>query len=127
MAEREAHLEQARLNRRFAEEMHQRALDTSDNFYLQWSVTAAFYSSLHCIEARLAAVGLHSQGHGDRDTKMGRVCPDHVYTAHNLLRDFSEEARYSLGSFEPTWVRMVVLGKYLPQVTRYVHLDEVTK
>ena len=54
---------------------------------------------------------------------MGRVCPDYVYTAHNLLRDFSQEARYLLGQFQPIWVRSVVLDKYLAQVTRYVQLD----
>lgn len=124
MPDREAHLEQARQNRKLAEELHRRGLDTGENAYLQWAITAAFYCSVHCIEARLAEIGLHSQNHADRDTKMGRVCPTHVYTAHNLLRDFSQEARYLLGTFQPTWVRMVVLEKYLAQVTRYVNLGD---
>jgi len=126
VSDRDAHLEQARLNRRIAEEMLQRAIDTGDNVYCQWAVTAAFYCSVHCIEAHLDTVGLHSQHHGDRDTKMGRHCPTHVYTAHNALRDFSHEARYLIATFSPTWVRMVVLNKYLSQVTRFAHLDQVT-
>lgn len=123
MADREAHLEQARNNRKVAVEMLQRGIDTGENVYLQWAVTAAFYCSVHCIEAHLSTLGLHSQHHGDRDTKLGEHCPNYVYTAHNALRDFSTEARYLLATFTPTWVRMVVLEKYLGQVSRFVHLE----
>lgn len=97
--------------------MLQRGIETGDNVYLQWAVTAAFYCSVHCIEAHLAGQGLHSQHHGDRETKMGEHCPNHIYAAHGMLQDFSTEARYLVGTFTPTWVRMVVLEKYLAQVT----------
>ena len=126
MAARDAHLEQARSNRRLAEDLYQRALETHDNVYAQWAVTCAFYCSVHCIEAKLADLGLHSQHHGDRDTKIGRNCPNNVYAAHNMLRDFSQEARYLLGRFSRGRVRSVVLEKYLAQVTRYVHLDDTS-
>jgi uncharacterized protein (UPF0332 family) len=120
---RDAHLEQARANRRIAEELLQRAIETGDNAYVQWTVTTAFYCSVHCIEAHLDTLGLHSQHHGDRDTKMSQNCPNEVYTAHNALRDFSQEARYLIAAFSANWAQNVVMEKYLGRITRFVHLD----
>jgi uncharacterized protein (UPF0332 family) len=122
VAGRDAHVEQARNNRRLAEELLNLGTGTGENLYLQWAVTAAFYASVHCIEAHLATQQLHSQHHKDRETKMGVHCPVPICTAHSMLQDFSTEARYLLGTFDANWVQTVVLNKYLARITRFVQI-----
>jgi hypothetical protein len=74
-------------------------------------VTAAFYSAVHCIEAHLADLGLHSVDHLDRGALMrdhNVAVPADVYRAYNRLRNRSQAARYGLRFFSTGEVRSVL-------------------
>lgn len=123
MAQRAAHLEQARENRRVAE----LALSTwpDDPTVRQWAVTMAFYCAVHCVEAYLADRGQHSLNHRHRDQLLSELAigfPADARDAYEQLKQWSEGARYLPRSFTFDQVRVYVLGATLPEVTAVVGL-----
>jgi uncharacterized protein (UPF0332 family) len=84
---RDAHLEQARASREFAEQLVRDR--PSDPVALQWAVTAAFYCALHCLQAHLLARGMNPRTHMARDRLLASPAsgvPDDVYAAYEALK-----------------------------------------
>ncbi|HEV8638203.1 MAG TPA: hypothetical protein VG370_28660 [Chloroflexota bacterium] len=88
-------------------------------------MTAAFYCAVHCIEAHLAGFGEHSDHHADRN----RAIHDRRFgidrdtrRAYRVLYNWSLQARYLMGRFDRRDVEHLILGQYLPRVTRLVGL-----
>jgi hypothetical protein len=123
MASRARHLEQARQNRRIAQQL----LDTwsTDPYAAQWAVTAAFYCALHCVEAYLADQGVHSLNHDHRnqnlfDPSLG--IPIDVRDAYEQLKQWSQHARYDQRLFQQAHVRTLVVDLMLRQITDWAGL-----
>jgi hypothetical protein len=119
----EEHLHQARANRSFAAHLLESQAD--DVTALQWAVTAAFYSAVHCMESYFITRGLAHQTHTDRAqamTDIGNRVPGTVYFAYRELRRRSEGGRYYLRHFTRREVREM-LEAYLPVVAGFVKLD----
>ena len=117
------HRDKAQRNRDFAEQLLQ--FNATNPTFLEWAVTAAFYCSVHCIEAYLATFGLHSGTHVQRETFMAQPAygvPDDVFAAHRQLKEWSIQSRYRMRHFSEAVVRQTVLGRFLPVVTRFVGL-----
>jgi hypothetical protein len=115
------HLEQSRRNLRHAE----RLLDEhgDDPTAVQWSVTAAFYCAVHCLQAHLVRQGFDPRNHMKRaeaiaDPATGVPLP--VQFAYELLKQRSEGARYRLAEFDAEMVRRRILGHYLAMITAFV-------
>jgi len=120
---RDAHLEQARANRDFAEQLLQDR--PSDPVSLQWAVTAAFYCALHCLQAHLLARGMNPRTHMARDRLLAGAAsgvPDDVYAAYEALKQRSEGARYRMWGLTADRVREDILDGYLAKVTEFVGL-----
>lgn len=118
----EDHFSQARSNRNFAEQLLG-LTDSPDTTLCQWAVTAAFYCSVHCIEAYLdQEQRIHSKNHADRERHLVAWVPPPVHAAHERLKDFSQAARYDLAIYPVAFVRATVFDKYLARVTRFVKL-----
>lgn len=124
MGARDLHLEQARSNRAHLRRLLAMYSQDIDPNVLRWAVTAAFYSAVHCIEAELESNNLHSGTHRDRAALMKRVgVPPEIRRAYELLKDFSEDARYRIATFEVYWVRETIVDKYLDRIVRWAKLD----
>jgi HEPN domain-containing protein len=115
------HLEQARRNLAHAEQLLTEHGD--DPTAVQWTVTAAFYCAVHCIQAHLIKQGYDPQTHVKRaeaiaDPNVG--VPPAVQTSYELLKQRSEKAHYRLAEFDGEIVRRRILGHYLKVVTAFV-------
>jgi uncharacterized protein (UPF0332 family) len=120
---RDAHLEQARANREFAEYLLRHR--PSDPVAVQWAVTAAFYCALHCLQAHLLARGMDPRTHVARDRLLASPAsgvPNDVYVAYEALKQRSEAARYRMRRFTAERVRREILSGYLASVTSFVGL-----
>ncbi len=92
---------------------------------MQWAVTAAFYSALHCLQAHLLVHGMHPRTHLTRDRLLSDPAygvPDDVYAAYEALRQRSEGARYRMQRFTADRVRQEILAGYLAKVMAFVGL-----
>jgi uncharacterized protein (UPF0332 family) len=120
---RDAHLDQARINREFVEDLLRDR--PADPAAMQWAVTAAFYCALHCLQAHLLARGMSPRTHVARDRLLASPAsgvPDDVYAAYEALKQRSEGARYGLRRFTADRVRREILDGYLARVTAFVGL-----
>ena len=79
--------------------------------YLDWAITALFYSSVHYVDAglhehrtRRDPSGIHPESHEERTSAVQRNFP-RIYRQFRYLKDRSEDARYRLMSFTPQEVR----------------------
>jgi len=96
---------------------------TNDQPLINWAVTVAFYSAVHCIEAELANHALHPRNHKERSDCMQSVgLPSEVCLAYDILKDLSEQSRYAMRDFDPVVVDRSVLNHYLPRVAALVGL-----
>jgi hypothetical protein len=123
MAGRANHLRQARANFAHAEWLLHTA--RSDPICVQWAVTVAFYSALHCIEAHLADRGIHCDTHFQRQRTLREpraAIPRGARIQYHQLKDWSEQARYYLRQFRPEMVEQTILNQHLREVTSFVGL-----
>jgi hypothetical protein len=119
VASKEVHLEQARVNRKLAEELLARGRETGDQACIDWSVTVAFYSALHIIEAHLAVHGFQPRHHWQRSTMLAAINADaDMVLAYEILHDMSEQTRYHARHYDALVVERIVFGNYLPRVER---------
>ena len=95
---------------------HQRKAEHDERFvstfdltttpYLDWAITALFYSGLHYIEAYFATRGVHSADHRTRDSAVQRdVNIKQLYSDYSELKNFSINARYYMVGFTTDDVR----------------------
>jgi hypothetical protein len=75
-------------------------LKAANPVFHEWAAVGLFYSSLHYLEAYLAFLGEHPEGHAER----GRAFQDHsalvpVWNDYRMLKDYSEDARYRCVAF----------------------------
>ena len=88
MPNKKEHLVKARHNEDFVD-----SLDIATTKFLDWAVTALFYSGVHYIEAYFSLRNIHSPDHRSRDSDVRR---DPVL--RTLYRDFSELKNYSMNA-----------------------------
>lgn len=98
MASKDAHLKQAAHN----EKLYSQLLNTQ---FLDWAVTAIFYSGLHYFDGYLAAKSVdprlaHPPTHDVRTPLVARESNlRHIYSNYRRLKDESEAARYRVKHF----------------------------
>lgn len=98
MASKDAHLKQAAHN----ESLYSQLVDTQ---FLDWAVTAIFYSGLHYVDGYLATKSLgpkhaHPPTHDVRTPLVARESNlKHIYSNYRRLKDESEAARYRVKYF----------------------------
>jgi len=100
------YLEKARGNRAHAEWLFSTL--PNDQFALQWTVTAAFYSALHGVSAYLLALGVQVSNHTARAKALGDPAngvPPDVLVAYRRLEAQSRQARYMHSTFTGQRVR----------------------
>jgi hypothetical protein len=117
------HLDQARRNRDLAEEPL--AHSSADATHVQWAVTAAFYSALHCMQRYLIPRGRDPQSHAARGNDIADLAngvPMDVQWAYVRLEQLSRKVRHRLGAFAPSFVRQRVLDDLLETITDFVNL-----
>jgi hypothetical protein len=111
VASRARHVEQARHKRRIAEQLL--ATWPTDEYAAQWAIVAAFYAAVHCAEAFLDDLGLHSLDHDDRERLLADHnvgFPEDARDAYDQLKQWSTHARYGLRTFRADYVRAFALG-----------------
>lgn len=121
---RAAHRREAQRNRDLAESLLRGA--KGNEFQLRWSVTAAFYASVHAVESHLSARQLMSSSHRTRDDLIANGSngvPVDVWRAHQKLKSYSEAARYLFGRFKAHEVREKVLDRRLAAVLRFASIQ----
>lgn len=99
MASEQAHLAQARHNEAFLG-----SFDLATTPYLDWAVTAIFYSALHYIRAlaaRYRITNISTYGEMDRLFQRVSLFRQHqwVYQDYRQLKDDSRAARYDMRKF----------------------------
>ena len=105
MPSKQEHLNKAEHNERFA---NQFTLNTTP--YLDWVVTAFFYSAIHFVEAYLATISRHSTDHRVRDSDMQRNPKLRtIYDEYSNLKNDSTNARYYTYSFKPTAISLTTI------------------
>lgn len=89
---------------------------------LCWTVTAAFYSALHLVHARLALRGIHPTSHRGPGGTLTLVRIEDEFapirTDYKRLIDLSEQARYWFPGFEREQVALL-LDESLVRVKQY--------
>jgi hypothetical protein len=117
VGDRAAHLEQAESNWHFADTLLAQVRVQHNQAFIDWAVTAAFYSTLHYVEAVLADHQLHPRHHWERTAQLSEVGADSdMCLAYERLRDWSEQARYYMRHFDLVIVERTVLTHYLTRV-----------
>jgi hypothetical protein len=106
------HLAQARANLNVLRFLLDDA-DIKDGARPQWIITIAFYTVVHCIEARLRSEGIpKSTQHRERGTQLMRsTVPPDIVDSYMQLKQWSESARYDLATFDMAFVRTSVLAE----------------
>ena len=109
------HRDQAQHNRGFAESL------CAQGDYLDWAMTATFYSALHSIQSMFAKQCNNvPETHADRDRWLVRTkAPQNVLDAYQELKTRSWWARYECWVPTPS----EILNDWLPQldvVSQYV-------
>jgi hypothetical protein len=104
----EQHRQQAEHNRAFI-----RSFDLDTSPYLDWVVTAAFYTALHLVEWFLKTRGL--TGHRDhrlRDAYIARMSELRgIYADYTELKFQSEAGRYECAKFSPDALKKDLLPR----------------
>lgn len=95
MAQVDEHIEQAKKNLNFLDEI------SKIQGYPDWQVTVCFYTALHLINAHLSSKGMQYRKHSDVDNAINpynalSLCklPEEVYTAYSTLYKLSRRSRY---------------------------------
>ncbi len=84
----EQHLNQARRNHGVFQVL-------SDEGYVDWAITALFYTALRLADAWLTEqVGRGATSHNDRRNRLALLLPADALAAYQQLREMSELARY---------------------------------
>ncbi len=110
MPSKEQHLKQASKNERFYDSFE---LDRTE--FLDWVVTALFYSLLHCVDAYLAVKGYHPKIHATRTPLVSKESDlKQIYLKYRRLKDESEAARYDIKVFKPAQIRQLKQCKFDP-------------
>ena len=94
MPSKDEHLQKARHNEDFFE-----SFDLISTPYLDWVITAIFYTSLHYLDAFLATQGIHPGSHSRRDTEVRLFLGTSSYLDYRALKDDSQDARYRTRRF----------------------------
>ena len=95
------------------------SLDLNSTPYLDWAITALFYSGLHYVEAYFATRGIHSADHRTRDSAIYRdINIRQLYNDYNELKNHSINARYYAVPFTPADVgnlqpRLVAIKRHV--------------
>jgi len=101
------HRHQAEHNRQFLD-----WLDLDVTTYLDWAVTAMFYTAVHLVEWLLATKGLHSDTHDNRHQAMGRVSElKPIYADYRELETQSRRSRYEGAQFSRDFVKSQLMPK----------------
>ena len=105
------HISRAQNNEQFYS-----SFNLSTTPFIDWAVTALFYSSLHYLDAYFAtypAGGMHPHSHAARDFHVARDSfTKNLYSSYRELKDRSEDARYNLISFNPTSVAILEIQDF---------------
>jgi len=92
-------------------------LGQSSPAFIDWQITALFYSVLHYVEAYLAtlgAVGTHLESHQQRSRYVARDAFLRPYFIdYQELKDRSEDARYRLIRFEAPFAEHLKETQYV--------------
>lgn len=101
MPSKQKHVRQAAKNERFYAHF-----DLDHTEFLDWTVTALFYSLVHYVDAFLAMHSYHPLDH-KRRTKLvaTEIRLKSIYREYRQLKDQSEQGRYLIKTFTPTDVR----------------------
>jgi uncharacterized protein (UPF0332 family) len=94
------HIQQAEKNERFFNNF-----DLKNTHFLDWAITALFYSALHYVDAYLAKKSQHPFNHRNRGqwlTKEQNL--KYIYCDYEELKNRSEDARYKIVQFPPRFV-----------------------
>ncbi|MEA3421361.1 MAG: hypothetical protein U9Q97_06770 [Acidobacteriota bacterium] len=93
----EKHIKQAEKNERFFNDF-----DLKNTQFLDWAITALFYSALHYVDAYLAIRSQHPSNHKKRGWWLNREQNlRHIYYDYAELKNRSEDARYKILQFPP--------------------------
>ena len=113
MPSKEQHVEQASKNERFYN-----SFDLDKTEFLDWAVTALFYSLLHYVDAYLAVKGVkgyHPKSHANRTPLVSMESNlKQIYSKYRRLKDESELARYQIKVFKLPEVRQLKQCKFDP-------------
>ncbi len=108
MPSKNEHLTKAERNETFANHF---TLNTTP--YLDWVVTAFFYSAVHYVEAFLATIKRHSTDHGVRDSDVRRIPQlNSIYNEYKSLKNDSINARYYMYSFKPMEISLTAIPNH---------------
>lgn len=109
MPSKQEHLNQADKNERFYG-----LCDLDNSEFLDWAVTALFYSVLHYVDAFLAEqLNYHPLDHQHRTpsvAKLDQLNP--IHREYMRLKDESEKARYKIKHFTPSSVRQLERDRF---------------
>lgn len=101
MPSKQKHVCQAAKNERFYDHF-----DLDHTEFLDWAVTALFYSLVHYVDAFLALHQYHPPDHKRRTNLIAtEVHLKSIYCKYRQLKDQSEHGRYLIKTFTPTDVR----------------------
>lgn len=82
------------------------SLDLATTPYLDWVITALFYSALHYVEAYFATMKRHSADHRTRDSAIQRDSRIRsLYNDYSELKNYSINARYYMVRFTEAEIR----------------------
>lgn len=105
---RKQHLEQASHNEKF---FHTLRADHDE--FSDWIVSGIFYSALHLMDAFLTTRNvLYVAAHYERNSKIQKHCPEHIYGAYRRLLDQSRLARYEFKRFSPSQLDRLLTGPF---------------
>jgi hypothetical protein len=95
MGDEKAHKRKALHNEAFLSLIQRN--DSGPNFvYPDWMLTAAFYTALHYVDAKLAILTppIHPSNHSDRNMYVSTNLPKDIANNYLFLKSKSEYARY---------------------------------
>jgi len=124
------HIQQAKRSLSFLQVIHNSINDCTD-----WQITAAFYSSLHLLNAHIATKGHQSRSHSDLkdllnpyNSRSGLRLPEIEYTAYVSLQSLSRRARYMVNEKNNNLEQkqaFFIYDRHLAKALR--HLDTLMK
>ena len=107
MPSAQAHRQQAEHNRKFID-----FLDVERTEYLDWVVTAIFYTALHWVSGLLVSKGLQPCTHAEREDILAKLSETRpIYKDYYELKFYSIDSRYNCVSFDRRFVKETLLSK----------------
>lgn len=99
------------------------SFDLDHTEFLDWAVTALFYSVVHYVDAFLALVPYHPLDHKRRTNFVATETHlKKVYPRYRRLKDESEQGRYLIKTFTPAGVRQLEHSQFEPAKTHLLNL-----